>query len=488
MGLKTIFKYFSRFVFLQLLLTYIINFYFSNFLIPVGDLFPDKKGYTFRDQINANLLEDARRFVPFLNENLISLDFFIFGFVLVFLLFLYSTNFYTYVNELTFSLDRNYLGEYFSIYLVWTSSLMIFVTMFRFSNLISRGYLLFLTFLIPIILLLFRNAEFLSSLIGRPVTSEKYLTINLKDDSIFRNLRIMTFRKSIKNIDIEDLNNYSKVMNLIDKTNKEFNLNLIVLNFDDKKKINEQLENYLINLNKKVLIISKNRIQFNNYFISRSEKLSGYNLTYFNNDIQYGSKYILKRTLDVTMSLLAIILFFPIFMLISLYLFILDGSPVILKQERIGLHGKSFNMFKFRTMKKNAHELRDELREQSKNDAEIFKIENDPRIINGAMFLRNFSLDELPQFFNVLIGNMSLVGPRPLFNEDTQLFNEKYMRRLNVLPGITGLLQIKDRNTSDFSTWYKYDIEYIENWSLFLDLQIILKTPYSLVNKKFKGL
>ena len=222
MSLKSIFKYFSRFVFLQLLLTYIINFYFSNFLIPIGDLFPNQKGYTFRDQINANLLEDARRFVPFLNENFISLDFFIFGFVLVFLLFLYSTNFYTYVNELTYSLDRNYLGEYFSIYLVWTSSLMIFVTMFRFSNLISRGYLLLLTFLIPIILLLFRNAEFLSSLIGRPVTSEKYLTINLKDDSIFRNLRIMTFRKSINNIDIEDLNNYSKVINLIDRINKEY--------------------------------------------------------------------------------------------------------------------------------------------------------------------------------------------------------------------------------------------------------------------------
>ena len=113
----------------------------------------------------------------------------------MFLTFLYSTKFYTYVNELTFSLDRNYLDEYFSIYLVWTSSLMIFVTMFRFSNLISRGYLLLFTFFVPIILMIFRNSEFLSSIIGRSVTDEKYITINLKDDSIFRNLRIMTFRK-----------------------------------------------------------------------------------------------------------------------------------------------------------------------------------------------------------------------------------------------------------------------------------------------------
>ena len=126
--------------------------------------------------------------------------------------------------------------------------------------------------------------------------------------------------------------------------------------------------------------------------------------------------------------------------------------------------------------------MRKELGELNKNDQAIFKIENDPRIIKGTEFLRNYSLDELPQFFNVLKGNMSVVGPRPLFDEDTRLFNEKYMRRLNVIPGITGLLQINDRNASEFETWYKYDIDYIENWTLFLDLKIILKTPMSLIN------
>ena len=128
------------------------------------------------------------------------------------------------------------------------------------------------------------------------------------------------------------------------------------------------------------------------------------------------------------------------------------------------------------------------IRDRNKNDQAIFKIENDPRIIKGTEFLRNYSLDELPQFFNVLKGNMSVVGPRPLFDEDTRLFNEKYMRRLNVIPGITGLLQINDRNASEFETWYKYDIDYIENWTLFLDLKIILKTPMSLINSKTKGL
>ena len=86
--------------------------------------------------------------------------------------------------------------------------------------------------------------------------------------------------------------------------------------------------------------------------------------------------------------------------------------------------------------------------------------------------------------FNVIKGEMSIVGPRPLFDEDTQLFHENYMRRLNVLPGITGLLQINERNTSDFDTWYKYDIEYIENWSIYLDLKIILKTPFSIFKTK----
>ena len=139
-------------------------------------------------------------------------------------------------------------------------------------------------------------------------------------------------------------------------------------------------------------------------------------------------------------------------------------------------------------MRMNSHELRDSLDELNQSDGPLFKIENDPRVIERLEFVRKYSLDELLQFFNVLRGDMSIVGPRPLFDDDTQLFNTKYMRRLNVLPGITGLLQINDRNTSEFETWYKYDIEYIENWSLYLDIQIILKTPFAIFSKKIRGL
>ncbi len=487
MNITRLFKYAIRFIILQLVLTSTTIYYFNNFLIPDNDLFPDQKGYTFRDQINNNLYEDASRFFPFLNDNLINIELFLSLFIFIFLIFLYSTKFYTYVNELTFSLDRNYLDEYFSIYLTWTASLMIFLTMFRFSNLISRGYLLIFTFLIPVILLLFRNSEFLSSLIGRSVTDENYITINLKEDSIFRSLRIITFRKALKNITVNDFENTNELIEIIDQINKKSNLNLVIINFENETKIDGRFENYLINLNKKILIISKNRMHFNNYFINRSEEVSGYFLTYFNNDIQYGSKYIIKRALDIIVSLFALVLFSPIFIFISIYIYILDGLPVIIKQERIGLHGQSFNMYKFRTMKLNSHEMRSDLQDQNQHDAEIFKMDDDPRVLNGAKFIRSYSLDEFPQFFNVIKGNMSIVGPRPLFDEDTQLFNENYMRRLNVLPGITGLLQINERNTSEFSTWYKYDIEYIDNWTLFLDLKIILKTPLALVKGNTKG-
>jgi lipopolysaccharide/colanic/teichoic acid biosynthesis glycosyltransferase len=165
----------------------------------------------------------------------------------------------------------------------------------------------------------------------------------------------------------------------------------------------------------------------------------------------------------------------------------LDGFPVIVKQNRVGLHGKQFTMFKFRTMYKDSHKERDALSELNTHTGPLFKLDNDPRIIKGTEFLRKFSLDELPQMINVLKGEMSLVGPRPLFQEDTMLFEEKYMRRLNVLPGITGLLQINERNTNEFSVWYKYDSEYIENWSLLLDLQIIFKTPLAIFRSKIVG-
>ena len=487
MKISSYLKYIIRFVFLQSLLTYLTIFYFNTFLIT-NKYCELCAGNSFLLQINNNLWEDRNRFFPFVGEDLITIQNFLAVFVFLFLIILYSTKFYTYVNELSFSLDRNYVDEFISIYLLWTSTLIIFLTMFRVSHLISRANLFLFTLLVPLVLIIFRNSEFISSILGRSITNENSVTFNLEEDSVFRNLRILTFRNTyadFNNVDLDDSNNVIKKIDLI---NKEVNINLIVINFNSKNSISEDLENYLINLNKKVLIISKDVMTFTNVFLNRTENVSNYFLTYFNNDIQYGSKYILKRLLDIILALFGVLIFSPFLLFLFTYIRFLDGGPSIIKQNRVGLHGKQFKMFKFRTMKNDSHNLREELEELNKNDEVIFKIENDPRIISGTNFMRNFSLDELPQFFNVIKGEMSIVGPRPLFDEDTKHFDEKYMRRLNVLPGITGLLQINDRNASEFSTWYKYDIEYIENWSLYLDLKIILRTPLSLFKSKIKGL
>ena len=230
------------------------------------------------------------------------------------------------------------------------------------------------------------------------------------------------------------------------------------------------------------------KLKFANNFIYREEALEDSRLIYFNNDIQYGAKFILKRANDIFLSLILLALFSPVILLISIFIFIKDGTPIVIKQNRVGLHGDQFSMYKFRTMKKESHELRSELEDLNKGKGPLFKIENDPRILKGLSFIREYSLDELPQLINVLKGEMSIVGPRPLFDNDTELFTTSYMRRLNVMPGITGLLQINERNTNDFETWYKYDIEYIENWSLFLDLEIILKTPFAMFSKKIRGI
>ena len=478
MKLKSYLKYLARFLFLQVLLTFLTIYYFDNFLISNQE---------FKQNIYLNLVEDATRFLPFVKIEFISVDSFFVIAIFIFLIILYSTKFYTYVNELSFSLNRNLLDEYFQLYLLWTSYLFVLFYIFRFEN-VSRGYLFTYSFLIPFILLIFRNTEFISSLLGRSVTNETFITFNLDENSNFRNLRLLTFRKNIGSFNIRNLNNPDNLIRKIDKINKESKINLIIINLDNKKSVNEKIEKYLILVNKKILLISKNEINFKNKFIYRRELINGRNLIYFNNDVQYGSKYILKRFIDIALSIFGIIFFLPISLLVMFLILITDGYPFFIKQKRVGLHGNQFNMFKFRTMKKDSHKLRDSLSSLNKGKGPLFKIEDDPRIIRQLKFIREFSLDEIPQFINVLKGDMSIVGPRPLFDDDTKLFDTSYMRRLNVLPGITGLLQINERNTDDFSTWYKYDIEYIENWSLYLDIKIILRTPIAIFSKKIKGI
>tara|TARA_B100001996_G_scaffold370507_1_gene344931 strand:+ start:114 stop:1553 length:1440 start_codon:yes stop_codon:yes gene_type:complete len=476
---KNLFKHFLRFAFLQALITGVTIYYFDKFLIGSYT-----EGYNI---ILRNLLEDRDRFYPFVTNYYIKIDLFLGIFVFIFLILLYSSKFYSIANELTFSTDKSFLDEYVPIYLIWSASLLSFLQITRFTA-VSRGYLLLFTFIIPLILVMFRNTEFLSNILGRNIKNENYISFNLDNESLFRQIKLLKHRNEIQNYTIEGKKFFDDVLVEIEKINKKTKINLVVIRLKDVQKLPADFERKLLELNKKVLFLSNIHLTFNHKFIYRSSELNNRSLIYINNDIQYGSKYIIKRVLDIIFSILGSIITLPITIFATLLILVKDGRPIILKQTRVGLHGNNFKIYKFRTMKKDSHSERTQLDKNNKKTGPLFKLDNDPRLIEGANSLRKYSVDEIPQFINVIKGEMSLVGPRPLFPEDNKYYDSSYIRRLNVLPGITGLLQINERNTDDFDIWYKYDMEYIENWSIGLDLKIIIKTPFSLFSNKTKGI
>ena len=182
-----------------------------------------------------------------------------------------------------------------------------------------------------------------------------------------------------------------------------------------------------------------------------------------------------KSFLDLIISLLIIIVLFPL-MLIIAFLIKLDGGPVLFLQKRMGLHGRRFLCIKFRTMVVNAERMQHSLIDKNEQEGPVFKIKNDPRITKIGRFLRKTSLDELPQFFNVLKGNMSIVGPRPPIPAEVKQYKRWQNRRLSMKPGITCIWQVSGRNSIPFDQWMKMDMQYIDTWSLKLDLIILLKT------------
>lgn len=191
-----------------------------------------------------------------------------------------------------------------------------------------------------------------------------------------------------------------------------------------------------------------------------------------------GFDYRIKRWLDFLLAAVFTLLGLPFFILIAIAIKVSSPGPVFFRQQRTGLHGKLFHVWKFRTMVTNAPKLQASLEQQNENlDGVMFKITSDPRITPIGKFLRRTSLDELPQLFNVLLGQMSLVGPRPLPLRDTAHFEPWHHVRHQVLPGITGLWQISGRSAiKSFDDAVRLDLHYIDNWSLNLDLEILLET------------
>jgi exopolysaccharide biosynthesis polyprenyl glycosylphosphotransferase len=192
-------------------------------------------------------------------------------------------------------------------------------------------------------------------------------------------------------------------------------------------------------------------------------------------DFPRGS-FILKRVLDVALSTLALIVASPFMLAIALMVRLDSKGPIFYRAARIGRKGRMFTCLKFRTMVVDAEKLRKELEEQNERDSILFKMKNDPRITRVGARLRKYSLDELPQFFNVLIGDMSLVGPRPPLASEVEKYDLAHLRRLDVLPGITGLWQVEAREDPSFDSYISLDTAYVENWNLMLDLRILART------------
>lgn len=185
---------------------------------------------------------------------------------------------------------------------------------------------------------------------------------------------------------------------------------------------------------------------------------------------------LVKRVIDVIGAVVGLTLGAPLFGLIALAIRLDSPGPVIFRQTRVGLHGRLFEMYKFRSMHQGAEEQQDMLVEFNEADGPIFKIKNDPRLTRVGRILRRTSLDELPQLVNVLRGEMSLVGPRPPIPSEVEKYQEWHKKRLEAPPGMTGLWQVSGRSRLSFDEMVLLDVYYIENWSLWLDLKILLRT------------
>jgi exopolysaccharide biosynthesis polyprenyl glycosylphosphotransferase len=194
---------------------------------------------------------------------------------------------------------------------------------------------------------------------------------------------------------------------------------------------------------------------------------------------------IAKRAIDVTGAVVGLVVAAPIMLLVAVALRVSSRGPVIFTQERCGLGGRRFRFFKFRTMVEDAEDQRASLTHLNEMHGPMFKISRDPRITRLGAILRKTSLDELPQLWNVLRGEMSLVGPRPPMPDEVAVYDARQAQRLAVVPGITGLWQVSGRSTiNDFETWLELDLAYVRDWTLWLDVRILAKTVVVVISAR----
>lgn len=186
--------------------------------------------------------------------------------------------------------------------------------------------------------------------------------------------------------------------------------------------------------------------------------------------------YFIKRLVDIIGSLMGMIVLIPVFIIVGILIKLESKGPIFFHQKRVGLKGKEFKMYKFRSMIVNAEELLDKLKEKNEMTYPMFKMKDDPRVTRIGRFLRRTSIDEMPQLINVLKGEMSLVGPRPNLVSEVARFNRYHKLKLLAKPGLTCYWQVMGRNSIDFEEWMELDIKYLKERNTWVDLKLIIKT------------
>lgn len=189
---------------------------------------------------------------------------------------------------------------------------------------------------------------------------------------------------------------------------------------------------------------------------------------------------IFKRIIDIIGAGLGLILLSPIIAIVACAVKVTSKGPIFFSQKRVGKNGELFEMYKFRSMVVNAEELKENLEDQNEMSGPMFKIKDDPRVTKVGKFIRKTSIDELPQLWNILKGDMSLVGPRPSLPKEVEQFDNWMFKRLSVRPGLTCYWQVSGRNNIDFEDWMKLDVKYVEERNIWIDIKLIFKTIFVL--------
>ncbi|MDW3212901.1 MAG: sugar transferase [Ilumatobacteraceae bacterium] len=216
----------------------------------------------------------------------------------------------------------------------------------------------------------------------------------------------------------------------------------------------------------------------------RAQQMDGEVMMYVEPTVRTGWRMVAKRTFDLVLSSVALLLCLPVLAVVAVVIKLDSAGPVLFRQERVGRNGVPFDMIKLRTMCVGAEAKLDELSESNEANGPMFKIKADPRITRSGRWLRRLSIDELPQFWNVLRGDMSLVGPRPALAHEVEAWDPELRKRLEVPPGLSGLWQVSGRSDTTFEQYRRLDLYYVDNWSLAHDLRVIVKTAWVVLAMK----